>query len=155
MRVKMLMGVAVLGLFFLLQDAHADNAILYEFDGSFEDATFLTKEAIIGQGLTIDYVSHVGEMLARTKNDVGGSKDIFQNAEAYLFCSASISRRVMEKDPMNVAHCPYSVFVIQIPGGQTTGDEGKIFIGHRDLPDGAMQEVEDLLRKIAEEATSF
>ncbi len=127
MRVKMLMGVAVLGLFFLLQDAHADNAILYEFDGSFEDATFLTKEAIIGQGLTIDYVSHVGEMLARTKNDVGGSKDIFQNAEAYLFCSASISRRVMEKDPMNVAHCPYSVFVIQIPGDQTTGDEGKIF----------------------------
>lgn len=150
MKFKMLMGVAVLGLFVLLQDARADDAILYEFDGSFDDATFLTKEAIIGQGLTIDYVSHVGDMLARTKDDVGGSKDLFQNAEAYLFCSAAISRRVMEKDPMNVAHCPYSIFVIQMPG-----DDGEIFIGHRDLPEGAMQEVEDLLRKIAEEATSF
>lgn len=150
MKVKMLVGVAVLGLLMLTQNARADEAVLYKFDGTFDDATFLTKEAIIGQGLTIDYVSHIGEMLARTKDDVGGSKDIFANAESYLFCSAALSRRVMEKDPMNVAHCPYSVFVIQMPGA-----DGEIFVGHRDLPDGAMQEVEDLLKKIAEEATSF
>lgn len=150
MRLKILIGFAIVSFFVVFRDAQADDAILYEFDGSFDDATFLTKEAIIGQGLTIDYVSYVGDMLARTKDDVGGSKDLFQNAEAYLFCSASISRRVMEDDPMNVAHCPYSVFVIQM-----TGDDGKVFIGHRDLPDGAMQEVEDLLRKIAEEATGF
>lgn len=150
MKFKMLLGVAVLGLLVLTQGVRADDAVLYKFDGSFDDATFLTKEAIIGQGLTIDYVSHIGDMLTRTKDDVGGSKDLFANAEAYLFCSAALSRQVMEKDPMNVAHCPYSVFVIQMPG-----EDGEIFVGHRDLPDGAMQEVEDLLKKIAEEATGF
>ncbi len=128
--------------------ARADDAVLYEYDGSFDDATFETTEAIIGQGLKIDYVSHVGDMLARTKADVGGEKDIFANAEIYVFCSATISRRVMEADPLNVVHCPYNVFVIQM-----AGDNGKTYVGHRNYPDGPMQEVEDLLIKIAKEAT--
>ncbi|MEQ8666751.1 MAG: DUF302 domain-containing protein [Rhodospirillales bacterium] len=129
-------------------DADAGEAVLYPYEGAFEDATFETREAILGQGLTIDYVSHVGEMLARTKEDVGGTTDIFANAEIYVFCSAVVSRRVMEADPMNVAHCPYNMFVIQMPG-----DDGAVYVGHRDLPDGSMQEVEDLLRAIALEAT--
>ena len=125
-------------------NASANEAVLYAYDGSFEDATFETTEAIIAQGLNIEYVSHVGEMLARTKDDVGGSEDIFAHAEIYVFCSAAISRQVMEADPMNIAHCPYSVFVIQM-----ADENADVFVGHRDLPDGTMDEVEDLIRKQA------
>ena len=48
-----------------------DAATTYTFDGAFDDATFAVESAIIGQGLVIDYVSHVGEMLNRTGADVG------------------------------------------------------------------------------------
>ncbi len=145
--ITLLAGVCV---FAFLGTAQAEEAVLYEYNGTFEDAKFGTTEAIIGQGLVIDYVSHVGDMLARTKADVGGTKDIFAAAEIYVFCSAAVSRRVMEADPMTVVHCPYNVFVIQMPG-----DDGKVYVGHRKYPEGPMQEVEDLLRKIAEEATAF
>lgn len=131
-------------------NVQAGEAVLYEYDGSFEDATFGTREAIIGRGLNIDYVSHVGEMLARTKDDVGGTTDLFANAEIYVFCSASISRKVMEADPMNIAHCPYNIFVIETPG-----EDGKVYVGHRDLPKGTMNPVRELLEAIAREATSF
>ena len=117
----------------------------YDFDGTFEDAAFGVETAIVGQGLVIDYVSHVGEMLNRTKDDVGGSKDLFNAADIYLFCSASLSRKVMEADPANIAHCPYGVIV-------TESSDGKVQIGYREMPDGPMKEVEALLDGIVREA---
>ncbi len=124
----------------------ADEAITVPFDGSFDDATFAVESAIVGQGLVIDYVSHVGEMLNRTGTDVGSDVQIFKAADIFLFCSAVVSREVMEADPMNIAHCPYGVFVAE-------NEEG-VLIGHRDYPDGAMQKVEDLLQNIVADATS-
>lgn len=124
--------------------ATAQDVITYDFDGNFEDGTFALENAIINRGLVIDFVSHVGEMLNRTGADVGSDVEIFANADIYLFCSAAVSRRVMEADPLNIVHCPYSIFVAD------TGD-GVIF-GHRAYPDGPMQEVEALLDAIIIEA---
>jgi len=81
-------------------------AITYAFDGTFEDATFSVESAILDAGLVIDYVSHTGEMLERTGQDLGSDVRIFDAADIFLFCSAIVSRRVIEADPMNVAHCP-------------------------------------------------
>lgn len=130
-------------MFGLSQTAQAD-AITYPFDGSFDDATFAVESAIVDQGLVIDSVSHVGEMLNRTAADVGSAKQIFENADVFLFCSAVISRQVMEADPLNIVHCPYGIFVFEDAQGVT--------IGHRDYPDGPMQVVEDLLQTIVQEA---
>jgi uncharacterized protein (DUF302 family) len=124
--------------------AAAEQPIVHAFDGSFDDASFAVENAIIGQGLVIDYTSHVGEMLNRTGADVGSDEMIFSEADVFLFCSAVVSRVVMEADPMNIQHCPYGIFVAQ------QGDE--VLIGHRDYPDGAMQAVEDLLEEIVMEA---
>lgn len=124
--------------------AAAQDATTYSFDGSFDDATFSVENAIIGQGLVIDYVSHVGEMLNRTGADVGSDATIFAAADVFLFCSAQLSRKVMEADPMNIAHCPYGIFV--------TDREGAVTIGYRHLPDGPMQEVQAMLDTIAREA---
>lgn len=124
--------------------AAADEAVTYAFDGSFEDAAFAVESAIIGQGLVIDYVSHTGEMLARTAADVGSSTELFVEADIFLFCSARLSREVMEVDPMNIAHCPYGVFVAD-RGGQ-------VMVGYRRYPEGEMQKVQALLDEIVQEA---
>jgi len=125
--------------------AAADEATTYPFDGSFDEATFAVEAAIIGKGLVIDYRSHVGEMLNRTAADVGSEVRLFDNADVFLFCSAVVSRKVMEADPMNIAHCPYGVFV--------TDREGQVAVGYRQMPEGPMQEVQALLDEIAREAT--
>ena len=116
------------------------------FDGSFEDAAFAVETAIVGKGLVIDYVSHVGEMLNRTGGDVGSDVELFTEADIFVFCSAVVSRQVMEADPMNIAHCPYGIFVAETADG--------VMVGHRDYPDGEMQAVEDLLVEIVAEATA-
>jgi len=126
--------------------AAAQDVITYGFDGSFDDATFAVESAILDRGLVIDYTSHVGEMLARTAGDVGSDVQIFDNADVFLFCSAAISRRVMEADPMNIVHCPYSIFVMEM--------DGEVTLGHRAYPDGPMQEVEAVLDAILIEATA-
>ena len=114
------------------------------FDDNFDDATFAVESAIVGQGLVIDYVSHVGEMLNRTGADVGSDKQIFAAADIFIFCSAKISREVMEADPMNIGFCPYGIFVAE-------GDDG-VMVGYRSYPDGPMQTVQALLSGIVEEA---
>ena len=138
------LAAAAIGLAGLGTAALAEEPITYSFDGSFEDAAFAVESAIVGQGLVIDYTSHVGEMLNRTAADVGGTETIFDEADIFIFCSAVVSRQVMEADPMNIQHCPYGIFVAH------RGDE--VMIGHRDYPDGPMQAVEDLLAAIVADA---
>lgn len=127
--------------------ALAEEVTVYTFDGSFDDAAFGVESAITDRGLVIDYVSHVGEMLERTGPDVGSDVVLFGEADIFLFCSAVISRQVMEADPMNISHCPYGVFVAE------RGDE--VLIGFRNKPEGSMQAVQELLDEIAREAAGL
>ncbi len=137
--------LATLGLVAALAvPATAQEAVTYPFDGSFDDASFAVESAIVGRGLVIDYVSHVGDMLNRTGADVGSDVELFAAANVFLFCSAVVSRRVMEADPMNLAHCPYGVFVAE--------REGEVMVGYRTYPQGEMQDVQALLDSIAQEA---
>ncbi len=124
--------------------ATAQGVTTYDFDGSFEDAAFGVESAIVGRGLVIDFTSHVGEMLARTGADVGSDVDLFTAADVFLFCSAVLSRKVMEADPMNIGHCPYGIFVAE--------REGAVMVGYRNMPEGPMQEVQALLDEIARDA---
>lgn len=124
--------------------AQAEDPVVTRYDGSFEDATFAVENAIVNEGLVIDYVSHVGDMLNRTGEDVGSDTMLFKAADIFIFCSAVVSREVMEVNPMNIVHCPYGIFVAE--------DANGVLIGHRDFPDGPMQAVEDLLAGIVAEA---
>ena len=122
----------------------ADSQVVYTFDGTFDDATFAVENTIIGRGLVIDYTSHTGEMLARTAADVGSDVELFTAADIFVFCSAKISREVMEDDPMNIAFCPYTIFVAE--------RDDTVMVGYRTYPEGAMQKVQALLDGIAKEA---
>lgn len=125
----------------------AEDPITTPYDGSFEDATFAVESAIVGKGLVIDFVSHTGAMLNRTAADVGSDAKIFDAADIFLFCSAVVSRQVMEADPANIQHCPYAVFV--------TERDGEVTIGHKQYDEGPMKMVQQLLADIVDEASAF
>lgn len=127
--------------------AQADGMISYDTDQSFDDVVFGLENAILDEGLVIDSVSHTGEMLERTRADVGSDVVLYENADIFSFCSAKLSREVMEADPMNIVFCPYDIFVMvraDTPDVTT--------IGFRGFPEGEMKKIEALLDSIARAA---
>ncbi|MEO6974484.1 MAG: DUF302 domain-containing protein [Gallionella sp.] len=84
--------------------------------GNFNDVRDDVEMAITDRGLVVNNVSHVGEMLARTGKDLGDGKQIFLKAEALEFCSAVVSRKMMEANPDNIVFCPYVISVYVVPG---------------------------------------
>ena len=125
----------------------AQDMITYDTDQTFDDVVFGLENAILDEGLVIDSVSHTGEMLERTRADLGSDVVLFEEADVFFFCSAKISREVMEADPMNIVYCPYDIFVMVRPETPDT-----TIIGYRSYPDGAMKKVEALLDGIARAA---
>lgn len=142
---KRFLTSVVLGL--AATSASAADMITYDTDQSFDDVTFGLESAIVDAGLVVDSISHTGEMLERTRTDVGSDVTLFLNADVFSFCSAKISREVMEADPMNIVFCPYDIFVMVRPD---TPDVTTI--GFRTYPEGAMKKVEALLDSIARAA---
>lgn len=129
--------------------------VTYSKQAKFADVRDDVKAAIEGKGLVIDYESHVNRMLERTGKDVGPVRKLYVDAQAFVFCSATLSRRTMEADPTNVALCPYSIVVYA-----TAQAPDEVFVAYRRpwRPDGsaaskaALEEVEALLDSIAREA---
>ncbi|MBK9245664.1 MAG: DUF302 domain-containing protein [Burkholderiales bacterium] len=129
--------------------------VTYSKQGKFEDVRDDLKLAIESKGLVIDYQSYLNRMLERTGKDVGSAQPIYLDAQAFVFCSASLSRRTMEADPLNAAMCPYAMVVFA-----TAREPGKVHVAYRRpwRPDGsaaskaALKEVEKLLDSIARQA---
>jgi uncharacterized protein (DUF302 family) len=87
--------------------------------------------------------------------DVRDDLKLYADAQAFVFCSAALSRRTMEADPANVAMCPYSIVVYE-----TAAEPGKVYVSYRRpwRRDGsaaskaALTDVDKLLEGIAREA---
>lgn len=124
----------------------------------FDDVRDELKLAIEGKGLVIDYESYVNRMLERTGKDVGSTRKLYADAQAFVFCSAALSRKTMEADPANMAMCPYSIAVYE-----TLKQPGTVHVAYRRpwRPDGsaasktALKEVEALLDRIARSAVGL
>lgn len=101
----------------------------YKFNGSYEDVRVDLDYAITGQGIKVNGVSHISDMLERTGKDIGRTNKIFAHAEAIQFCSATLSRNMMEADPMNIVFCPYIIYIYSLPKEKNT-----VYIGYRKLP---------------------
>lgn len=133
-----------------------DRIALYRAEMSYEDALFGLEQAVIGAGLLIDNRSHVGEMLARTAADVGSSTTLFENAEILMFCSASLSRKMMEVDLTYIARCPYAVYVFVHPGEPDAAYFGYRRVSAPDTPeDSPLKEIDALLDGIVKEAAGL
>lgn len=136
--------------------ARAEDGYMAVFTkmGNFEDVRDDVEMAITGRGMVINNVSHVGEMLERTGKDLGAKKQIFLKADMLEFCSAVISRNMMEPDPDNIVFCPYIIAVYVIPE-----KPGEVRVAYRrpqivGSPESrkALESVDKLLSDIVREA---
>jgi len=86
---------------------------------------------------------------------VGSARKLYADAQAFVFCSSALSRRMMEADEANAALCPYSMMVYE-----TLREPGLVHVSYRRMwrPDGsaasksALADVDKLLDRIAREA---
>ncbi|MFN3630850.1 MAG: DUF302 domain-containing protein [Casimicrobiaceae bacterium] len=130
--------------------------VSYSKQGKFEDVRDDLKAAIESKGLVIDYNSQLNRMLERTGADVGSSKKLYIDAQAFVFCSAKLSRAMMEADAANAALCPYSISVYA-----TVAKPNEVVVAYRPLQNAAsnaqsrkaLAEINKLLDSIAREAT--
>jgi len=134
--------------------AQAEDVRTYTKQAPFDDIKFELTNAIIDRGLAIDFTGQIGQMLERTGADVGSAKPLYTHAEFVAFCSAKLSRAMMEADLTNVGFCPYVVFVYE-----AAGKPGEIVIGYRRLPAGgseasrkALADIDALLDGIVRDA---
>ncbi len=140
----------------LAADPHP--VVTYSKQANFDDVRDDLKHAIEAQGLVIDYQSFVNRMLERTGQNVGSSRKLYADAQAFVFCSSALSRKTMEADAANMALCPYSIVVYA-----TASEPGRVYVAYRRpwRPDGtaaskaSLKEVETLLDGIAREAVGL
>lgn len=127
---------------------------VYIKKGTFADAREAVEQAITGRGFVINNVSHIGNMLERTGKDLGGGQKVFLQAEALEFCSATVSRKMMETDPDNIVFCPYIIAIYVIPDRP---DEVRVayrktqMVGNKHSQN-ALRDVNELLDEIIKEA---
>ena len=128
--------------------AAGDDIFTVETEQGFAETAQAVQDAIVNKGYKIDYHGHIGDMLKRTAEDVGAAKQLYKDAEFFTFCSAVVSRKVMEGDIGDIAYCPYVVFVYE-----TVDAPGKVIVGHRKLPEGGERDqVNAILDEIATSA---
>jgi len=126
----------------------ADDLVRHAKKGTYEEVRDAVVMAIEGQGLIVDRVAHVGDMLERTAKDVGAARGLYGKAEVLEFCSARISREMMEANPHQIVFCPYTIAVYTLPG-----EAGVVYVSYRSPPrTKGMENVHKLLDDIVREA---
>ena len=144
---KHLITAATILLAGIAHAALANDTVTYEVtDQSYDDVMFGLENAILDFGLVISEHNHVGDMLERTKADLGATETIYAYADVFGFCSAPLSRAAMLEDPMNIRFCPYNIYMYQI------SEDSPVIIGYDVYPKGALQDVQVLLDDITRSA---
>ena len=127
----------------LVNEARASDVTEYVVEAEYDIVRQDLGDAVVNRGYKIDYNAFVGDMLARTSQDVGGKKELYEKAELIQFCSAVLSRNAMEADPANIAYCPYVLFVYE-----RADEKGKVRVGFRRLDEVGSDESKKALAAI-------
>jgi uncharacterized protein (DUF302 family) len=147
-------AIAAMAVAALASAAAAQEIRSYAKKSAFDDVKFELTNAIVGRGLVIDYTGQIGKMLERTGADVGSTKPLYAKAEFFTFCSAKLSRAMMEADPANIGFCPYVIFIYEAagkPGETVVGYRRPVLVGN-EASRKALAEIDALLDGIVKEA---
>jgi uncharacterized protein (DUF302 family) len=161
---RILVSILIAGVLGMVANARAaepfykdDIRVTYKVKADFKDVRDQLETAIGSKGIKINNISYIGKMLIRTGKDLGFKKQIYTHAQAFEFCSATVSRYTMEADPHNIAFCPYIISVYEL-----ANEKGAVYMTYRrpdiigsDASKKSLREVEILVDSIAQEALSW
>ena len=114
---------------------------------AFADTRDAVVLAIENRGLVLNFTGHISEMLDRTAGDLGNARRIYEQAEVLEFCSATLSRQMMETDPHEIVNCPFTIAVYAL-----AGEPGKTWVAYRKPAGKSAARLEKLLREIVADA---
>lgn len=128
MKFKFSKAIALLIVGFACGSASAamPGVVVQTVKGNFDDVRERVVMALEGRGLVLNYTAHISNMLERTGKDIGRAREIYGTAEVLEFCSATVSRTMMEADPRNIVFCPYAIAVYTLPN-----DPAKVYVAYR------------------------
>ncbi|MFO7953231.1 DUF302 domain-containing protein [Thioalkalivibrio sp.] len=133
-----------------------DERVIFKTEGEYDFYFEMVEEAIASEGLVINNVGHIADMLDRTAEQESG-EGIFLNGRSVDFCSASYSRATMEADPHNMLFCPYIITVYEL-----ADEPGTVYMGYTPVPEvgdeeskESLRNVNDLVERIIKEALAF
>ena len=146
------------GMFISAASAAGVGSVSYTATGNFDDVVFDLENAIIDEGLVIDYRGYVNDMLERTSDvasaSTDGAKSPYADATYMHFCSAALTHAVVAADSENIAICPYVVFAYELHS-----EPGTVHVGYRrpiagpsEATQAALADIEALLDKIVRAA---
>ena len=150
---KKFLAVCVIACMPLSAMAADAYTVLFKTQGTFQDVRDSLQFAIEGKGLKINHTNKIAEMLARTGPEIGATRQVYDDGEQFEFCSATISRKMMEADPNAMVMCPYIVSVYTVPNDKS------VYIAYRKpgptrnpALKKALADVEKLLNDIIKQA---
>lgn len=132
-------------------NSQIDSRYTTSIEGTFDDVYDELNNAIISEGLVIDYVGNVDLMLERT-SQVNSSESGKQATPVYLFakyvqfCSSALTHKAVQANPQNLSMCPFLLFIYE-----TAANPGHTVIGYR--PPTLSSDEESMI--ISQEVTSF
>ncbi len=144
------------GLSVLAQVVQADEVptpvIVYPAASEFEEVIDNIKMAITDRGMLVSGTLHVGDMLNRTRKDLGFEKQVYLRAESVEFCSARMSHLMVAADPGNLVICPFTVAAYVL-----ADNPDQVYIAYREHvlageSDETARAVREMLDGIAREA---
>lgn len=92
----------------------SDAIAVYRTDTAFDEVKEALELAITGQGLLLRDTLHIAEMLERTASDTGLKKSPYAKALSLEFCSISLTYRMAQADPANMAFCPLTISIYSL-----------------------------------------
>lgn len=150
---KRLLAVFALLCLPLAAVAEEGYSVQFKAQGAYQDVRDSLQMAIEGKGLKVNHTNLIAEMLERTGKDIGATKQVYTAGEQFEFCSATVSRQMMEADPHAIALCPYIISVYTVPGDAT------VYLAYRKPPATtnpalakALAEVERMIVEIIQDA---
>lgn len=128
MKARWIVTLAIVAISAFVTAAHAASAdlVVRSTQGEFGEVKERVLHAIENRGLLLNYTARIGAMLERTGKDIGTTGRIYGNAEMLEFCSARVSRDMMEADPRNIVFCPYSIAIYTLPK-----EKDKVYVAYR------------------------
>lgn len=127
--------------------------VVYKAASDFDTVRENIELAVTDRGMLVSGTLHVSDMLNRTGADLGFPDNVYLKAESVEFCSAVMSHRMVQADPLNLVICPFTVAVYI-----KSDEPEQVYVAfRRHYLAGESQEVADavfnLLDEIAREAS--